>query len=1748
MHIGTLVEELRLAGVVLWEESGAVRYRAPRGVLTGDRLATLRTRRDEVLDYLRQDTAAIRPSPEQRHERFPLSDVQSAYLLGRRDAFDYGGVGCHGYGELEFTDLDAGRLQAAWNAVIARHDMLRAIISADGYQRVLEQVPEFEVPVLDLRTGAAPSEFLEVRAAMDHRVYSPDSWPMFDLRVTRLAGRDVVHLSLDFLVCDFVSIRVVLGELLRRYDDPGAVFPELEISYRDYLVAERESRSGSRHARDRDYWLGRLDSLPAAPVLPVVDESRAAPPRFRRWATTLTKSEWAALREQAARFGLTPSSAVLTAYAEVIAAWSAQPAFTLDITVLNRLPVHPQVDQLVGDFTSVSLLAVDADRRLPLRERARALQAQLWQDLDHGSFTGIEVVRELARTPGRPKALFPVVFTSAIGMVAGDAPADGSGARPSYGISQTPQVWIDCQNIERDGQVDTNWDVRDGVFPDGVVDAMFAAFAGLLREMAATEAIWEAPDPVPLPADQRARREECNGTDAAVPEDLLHAPVMVQAERTPDRVAVECAQLGRLTYGDLAGRARGVAGWLVAAGCTEGDLVLVTADKGAPQVIAVLGALLAGAAYVPVDTSQPPARRDQIIADARPAAVLTTSAHLDVSWPSGTAVLAVDTIEPADAPDLPRLATGPDDLAYVIYTSGSTGTPKGVMISHRGARNTVADINDRFDVGEDDAVLGLASLGFDLSVYDIFGPLSVGGRLVLPEHDRRGDPSHWAALIANRGVTVWNSVPAQMQMLSDYLASAPGAELPTLRVALLSGDWIPVNLPDAIRERVPGVELISLGGATEASIWSIWHPIKEVPSGARSIPYGVPLTNQRFHVLDAAFRDCPDWVRGELFIGGVGLALGYHGDQTRTAERFVEHPVSGERLYRTGDLGRYLPDGTIEFLGRADSQVKIRGHRIELGEVDSALQSCPGVAASAVIVDGADPLQRHLVGFVQPATLAAQAQPAPASLVPAARDAGNDLLVGLEPETYLTYLRELDEVALLAMVRTLRSADLFTDGAAHDLDTILTRAEVAPAHRRLVRRWLRALVTTGHLEHLADGRYRLLRDADDELVSTAWKRIEELREAAGDDTELVDYFHTSATHLAELVRADADPLQLLFPKGSLEVSEDLYADALFNRWANRVAAAAVRELVSAMPADAVPRVLEVGAGGGGTTAAVLAGFADGEVDYLVTDLSPYFLSSARERFGHLSSVRYARYDLDEDFRAQGLRPNSFDIIVAGDVLHATADVGRTLGRLHELLAPGGWICFLEMTRDHYQIMTSLELLTRLDDTGDFADERRGTDDVFLSRGAWQRQLERQFADVVHCLPEPDDDLLGELGMTVFLARFKSDRARLDADAVRDHVAGRLPSYMVPAGIEVVDQLPLTGNGKVDLATLGTWVRLPEGQAPEAAGQEPANELEQAVATTWAEILELPVVGRDQSFFALGGDSLLAAKLAGRLIEAVPAAGAVFFDQMLRCILDAPTVAQQAEFLAGHEEPGAAVADDAPPMKHRLVPLRNETAADGHIVVLVPPVPGVPVWGPLLAQLPDGLQPVAAFDTSYDGHSEAELEAMIGEYAQLLAERQGPATIVGVGAGGRLALELSLRCAEQGQDVRRLVVVAGTTPPDQVSDPVLIEDLCLRELGLDPALAVLPGEHEAADGSLPDAQVLAHCVDGYGRLVNAFAERPWPVYAGDVTLIVPDGEPASDPATEWERACLGDFAVRRLDQASPWSPEVVAALANEVSRS
>ncbi|MCI4066431.1 amino acid adenylation domain-containing protein [Micromonospora sp. R77] len=394
-----------------------------------------------------------------------------------------------------------------------------------------------------------------------------------------------------------------------------------------------------------------------------------------------------------------------------------------------------------------------------------------------------------------------------------------------------------------------------------------------------------------------------------------------------------------MSYGELADRALRIAGALRRHGVTPGDAVAVTVPRGVTQIAAVLGVLAAGASYVPVSVDQPAARRDRIHGIAGVTAVVGVGG-ID---PDGDA-------EPLDAP----VPVDPDSLAYTIFTSGSTGEPKGVELTHRAAVNTVTDINDRYRIGPDDRVLAVSALDFDLSVYDIFGLLAVGGAVVVLADEDRREARHWARLVADRQVTVWNSVPALLDML---LVAAGDAPPRSLRLVLVSGDWVGLDLPGRLADVAPSARFVALGGATEAAIWSNAHEVGAVPPHWRSVPYGTPLRNQRYRVTDGRGRDCPDWVPGELRIGGAGLARGYRGAPEETARRFVtdEH---GDRWYRTGDLGRYWPDGTLEFLGRTDFQVKVRGHRIELGEIEAAALADPGVTAAVAAVVGEGPARR----------------------------------------------------------------------------------------------------------------------------------------------------------------------------------------------------------------------------------------------------------------------------------------------------------------------------------------------------------------------------------------------------------------------------------------------------------------------------------------------------------------------------------------------------------------------------------------------------------------------------------------------------------------------------------------------------------------------------------------------------------------------------------------------------------------------
>jgi pyochelin synthetase len=1798
MSAETLVVGLEALGVRLWEEEGQLHFRAPAGVMNQERLGELRDHKQAVLEYLRQAAlaTAIEPDIQARHDPFPLTDVQAAYLLGRRDAFDYGGVACQVYGEVAFSELIPERIETAWHVLVHRHDMLRAVIHTSGHQRVLEQVPDYRIRVTDVR-GASPADLataIEVaRGEMDHRFYQPDEWPLFDLRVTIGDERALLHFSIDFLIADYLSIQRLLDELIQFYGNPSRALPPLEIGFRDYVLADRRRREGGRYERDREHWQARVDALPAAPELPVLDQSTGtSPARFRRYQLTIPSERWTALRRRASEHKITPSCAVLAAYAEIIGRWSRRAHFMLNLTLLNRQALHPQVGELVGDFTTVSLLEVDRAATVPFGARAQELQAQLWQDIDHRLFSGVEVMREIARRRGRAAALMPVIFTSTIGLADGemnDAPLEGELV---FGLSQTPQVWIDCQAVERRGELVVSWDVRDGVFPDGLVEDMFSALRTLLEGLAQEDAPWDLDCPVALPAAQRERRERVNDTARPMPGGLLHGGFLAQALRSPERPAV-LSRHRSLDYGELLAHATAVRDALKDAGCSQGDMVAIVMDKGWEQIAAVLGTLLASAVYVPVDTTQPPARREEMLDAATARVVLTQSWIADTTeWPASTQAISVDTVTPT-TPDRHMLerCVQPDDLAYVIFTSGSSGKPKGVMMSHRGALNTIEDINKRFGVGVHDRVLGLAHLGFDLSVYDIFGPLARGGCIVLPDADRRGDPSHWAELVAEHAVTVWNSVPAQMQMLDHYLQATPDFELPSLRLALLSGDWIPVGLPHSIRERLTGLRLISLGGATEAAIWSIFHPIEEVPASWRSIPYGKPLTNQAFYVLDHMLLPSPDWTPGEIYIGGAGLARGYLGDPEKTAERFIEHPLSGQRLYRTGDFGRYLPDGSIEFLGREDRQVKIRGHRIELAEIEAALQSHPAVAAAAALIDGRRPLERQLAGFVQTARRTSEA-PSERDSAERVRDvalaAGEEATATDDRELFVEFVSALNEVALLEIVHALRRDGLFAIAQdTHTVDEVLDRARVAAQHRRLVRRWLAALEHEGLLARDSEtDRYRAAPPLEEASVADAWLRVERLLAQGRYQPEVVQYLRRSSEHLPQLMRGEEDPLRLLFPEGRLDTAQATYGEYLIGRYINRVVTATVTEVAAQAPTAGPLRILEVGAGVGGTSAELIPALADSQVEYQFSDISQFFLNEAHARFAEYPWVAYRTFDLNENYRAQELRPNSFEVIVAANVLHYAEHIGEALARLRELLAPGGWLVFVEATHDTHWIMASMELM---ETEGDFQDLRRGRDQTFLGREQWTELLAQAGADTTLCLPGAGH-VLAPIGQHIFAARFKNDRMPLRLDGLNEHLAARLPEYMIPPHLQVVDSLPLSQNGKVDNAALRSWLPRNSGEQI-LVGGEPRDELERRLAEVWGEMLGVARVGRDHDFFELGGDSLLVSQVTARILEIVPEASGLYFDHLMLRMLDEPRVAALAAFL----REGPQLAEERVRGRGDLQLVRLDGADSdsapldgGCVSVLVHDELGtVAHYGELARELAHQ-GPVVGL-TINDTRAYLELdttglvEQVASRYSQLISDAfSQPLRIIGYSAGATLATEVARAAIEAGAEVEELVLIDPQHIQCLLEDDIAIELAFAHAVGIDPESLGFPTEgllapafdatgngdpRRVPDGAIaafaatsktvslqrlaqrpsqerlaailraagalrPDLEAtrdLAGCFDRFRHSLAAYAQHHAQLYAGNITLLRPSEArslpwQAQDPTEHWRGLCIGELRI------------------------
>ena len=880
--------------------------------------------------------------------------------------------------------LDVAALERSFNEVVRRHESLRTTFPVEGGRVVQSIAPALHVdlPMADLRTVECRHE--EVRLLVDAEASRPFDLargPLIRTTLLRLAPEEhVLLITQHHIVSDGWSMGIFVRELAVLYraacqGEPSPLVP-LPFQYVDFALWQREWLRGEALAQQLGHWKRRMEGAPALVELPA-DRPRPALQTFRGADRSLVLPAGLTrdLEALSRVHGVTLFMTLLAAFQVLLSRYTGQEDVVVGTPIANRN--RSETEGIIGFFVNTLVLRTDlsGDPEIPeLMRRVRdvSLHAFTHQDVPFEKLVEeLRPERDLSHT-----ALFQVLFAlhNAPSMEL-ELPGLTLARLEPAGRTAKFDLAFHVQPL-RDGSLSAlarfNRDLFDGTTMDRLLRCFRSLLAGMLeRPVARLSEL-----PVLGEAERWQMLAEWNDTAADLPARIgamaLHEPFEARVRQDPSATALDFD--GEvMTYGELDRLAGRLARRLAALGAGPGDLVGIHLDRSFDMVVAVLGVLKSGAAYVPLETSWPRERLRWILSVQGIARVVTHVRHRHGLAEAGLAAQGAVCLD-ENGPEAPVVSrAGPHDLAYIVFTSGSTGMPKGVMVRHEPAVNLVHWVNTTFGVGPAEKLLFVTALSFDLSVYDLLGILAAGGTVRIATRAESRDPKRLVQILVEEGITFWDSAPAALQQIVSlfprpgFPASGPG-KLP-LRLVFLSGDWIPVTLPERMRESFPEVRVISLGGATEATIWSNYHPIAEVDPAWKSIPYGRPISNARYHVLDSGLRPCPIGVPGDLYISGACLSLGYAKAPDLTADRYIPDPVgpeAGGRLYRTGDRSRYLADGTLEFLGRLDTQVKVRGYRIELGEIESVLAGHPGTREPVALVREDIPGDQRIVAYYIP--------------------------------------------------------------------------------------------------------------------------------------------------------------------------------------------------------------------------------------------------------------------------------------------------------------------------------------------------------------------------------------------------------------------------------------------------------------------------------------------------------------------------------------------------------------------------------------------------------------------------------------------------------------------------------------------------------------------------------------------------------------------------------------------------------------
>lgn len=968
------IYELRKRNIDIWQQDNTIKAFIPNNeFLSESEKEFIKLKKQDLLELLsknkifsKKDTDKILSGDCNSH--YPLSSTQER--LWFIEQYE-NGTNIYNIPRVYklSSKLEIKVLEKSINYVISRHEILRSYINTDetgsSFLKIDTDFVEFPFHYISVNTRSEFNNLLKekINYIFDLEKEYPISISFIEFRDNSNKIKEIyINLIFHHIAFDGWSVDIFLKELVETYyaflDNSTPSLPELEIQYKDFSLWQKIYLTSNTLKDQIDYWKTKLNGYEVLNLPTCFERPEELDYLGKNITFELSDLTSKAIKRIAKQLNVSLYTLLLGGYFVFLNYITNQKDITIGTVIANRS--SDQLEKLIGFFVNTLALRAKIEVEHSFTDLIENLSvdiinAKLNQDLPFEKLIDcLNVPSDTSRHP-----LFQVMFVV-----------------NSFDIENSKQVnelfesySFENNDITAKFDLTTTWDdsgdklvcnfnYRGSLFSQKKVEEYIKIYQEIVNKICGICEIDSLSNfRVSHLIDHLSSNDQVTTEYLDYPkEKTLFSLFDEQAEITPKAVAVIDAKLDKeFTYRQLAQDVKKLTTVLLQGKKTDSKLIGILSEKGYNHVVSTLSIMKSGHAYLPLHHEWPVNRIDDILIQSAVEVILVSREIYykgtinNILGQRYQFLIIEDILENENTNDVnvkfPSVSS--NEVAYVIFTSGSTGKPKGVTISHRGAVNTIYAVNTKFNISNTDSILALSELSFDLSVYDIFGLLSVGGKIIFPNSDLVKEPSHWIDLIDKYEISLWDTVP----QLSNLLAENITRTCLSLRLFLLSGDWIPVKLPQFLLEVCPNAKVISLGGATEGSIWSIWFEIKEVKDSWKSIPYGIAMPNQTMLVLNDSYKNCPPGIIGEIHIGGDGVALNYWGNEEKTNLSFIETKQFG-RIYKTGDLGCWNLNGYIEFIGRKDSQIKLHGYRIELDEISHHISKFDGVDdAVSILID-----------------------------------------------------------------------------------------------------------------------------------------------------------------------------------------------------------------------------------------------------------------------------------------------------------------------------------------------------------------------------------------------------------------------------------------------------------------------------------------------------------------------------------------------------------------------------------------------------------------------------------------------------------------------------------------------------------------------------------------------------------------------------------------------------------------------------